>query len=427
MCLFVKDPQRLVKDYLAENGNGGVTRVLGIEKLRKEYKTHEGRRELLNQYDHFLVDARVAPMMPNLLGNAFLKAKKMPLAVRMDKDVVRAIERCLGSTSFTPRQGTSCSIRVARGDWAENEVVENVLAVVDGVIQKLRRGWSDVQSVNLKTNKSPALPIYVSLPGINGNKTTEVKSTAEQAEKIKMNTEAAEGVNELLKSTSDKNEEGEDDDGEGENEEEEGENEEEESDDEEEEGVRMGDLVEMWADDDDEDESESEEEQGDISDDGDEKKVEKLRKDEVGSDEDAVVGEDNTKKGTGARSSKAKAQESDRHHVPLRRSSRKAVLKKAETATYDEDINSSDSGNDSSEGDGQKAKEATEATPRRSARKVKPTATPKKDGDEGMQTPRRSQRKPNAKTVKTIEKASTGGSGSGRKLRSARKASSTRR
>lgn len=173
VCLFVKDPQRLVKEYLAEHGSGGVTRVMGIEKLRKRYKTHEGRRELFQMYDYFLVDNRVAPMMPRLLGSTFIASKKMPLVVNMRKDVVASIKRALSATSFCPKQGTCTSVHVARTHFSSNQIVENVLAAVDAILSKLPTAWKNIQSLNIKTNKSPALPIFLAMPSSHNKTSTE--------------------------------------------------------------------------------------------------------------------------------------------------------------------------------------------------------------------------------------------------------------
>ena len=156
--------------------------MLGVEKIRKRYKTFEARRELLQMYDHFLVDNRVAPMVPRLLGNAFLKTKRTPLTVNMQKDVVASIKRTLSSTAFTPRQGTSTSVRISKADFSEEQVYDNLVGVVDNIIKKLPNGWDAIQSLNIKTNKSPALPIYVKLPTpapvYKRQKTMEVTETA---------------------------------------------------------------------------------------------------------------------------------------------------------------------------------------------------------------------------------------------------------
>lgn len=166
VCFFVKDPESLVQDYLEDHGNGAVTKVMGVDSLRKEYGTHEGRRELLGMYDLFLVDNRVAPMMPGLLGSAFLSAKKMPLPVDMRKDIVQSIARAVTSTAFSPRQGTSTSIRIGKADFSAEQLVENVISAVDGVAKRLKDGWDGIQSINIKTASSPSLPIYLALPTV---------------------------------------------------------------------------------------------------------------------------------------------------------------------------------------------------------------------------------------------------------------------
>lgn len=160
---IVKDPQRTVKDYLQRKGNGGVTRVLGVSKVRKRYGTHEGRRELLRQFDHFLVDHRVAPLMPRLLGKAFINSKRLPRSVNMNRDVIAGIERALQSTSFTPRRGTSTSVKVGHGDMSPIQVVQNCNAAIRAVIHYIK-GWGVVQALHVKSGKSPALPIYLALP-----------------------------------------------------------------------------------------------------------------------------------------------------------------------------------------------------------------------------------------------------------------------
>lgn len=162
--MFVKDPQRAVKDYLAEHGSGGVTRVMGLSKLKKRYGTHESRRELLRSYDLFLVDDRIVPSMPKLLGNHFIRAKKMPLTVRMNRAIPGAIERAISSTSFACQEGTCTAVHIGKTAFTEQQIVENAHMALEGVSNALPRGWNDIQSVHIKTHSSMALPIYVALP-----------------------------------------------------------------------------------------------------------------------------------------------------------------------------------------------------------------------------------------------------------------------
>lgn len=193
VILFVKDPQRAVKDYFEQHGHGGVTRILGVEKLRKRYGTFEARRELMGMYDRFLVDKRVAPMMPRLLGKAFIDSKKMPLVVDLSHDATAAVRRALASTKYTPRRGTSCAIQFGTQSLTTEQLAENLETVMRGLLEKFSRGVDHglrgretIQSVSIKTDLSPALPLYVTLPSVIGG--GKPKSDTMQQEKKTENT-----------------------------------------------------------------------------------------------------------------------------------------------------------------------------------------------------------------------------------------------
>lgn len=76
ICLIVKDPQRAIKQRLEKDPIDGVVKVIGLSKLRKNYKTYEAKRNLCDGYDLFLADRGVLPMLPRLLGKTFFTKKK---------------------------------------------------------------------------------------------------------------------------------------------------------------------------------------------------------------------------------------------------------------------------------------------------------------------------------------------------------------
>lgn len=164
VCLIVKDPQRAVKDYFAAAGDsGGVTRVMGLEKLRKRYRTYEAKRELLAQYDLFLADDRVELLLPKLLGGAFFRSKKTPVSVRLSRNVVKEAKRALHSTALHFSGGGSClAVKAGHTGMTPAALAQNVVDVLRGVAAKAPRGWTNVLSVHVKTPDSVALPVYYS-------------------------------------------------------------------------------------------------------------------------------------------------------------------------------------------------------------------------------------------------------------------------
>jgi ribosome biogenesis protein UTP30 len=83
VCMFVKDPARDIKDQLAELKVPAIAKVIGISKLRKNFKQFKDKRKLMNDYDMFLADLRVYKMLPEALGKEFYQKKKYPCPLKL--------------------------------------------------------------------------------------------------------------------------------------------------------------------------------------------------------------------------------------------------------------------------------------------------------------------------------------------------------
>lgn len=162
VCLITKDPQREYKDLLDKHDIKFITRVVGVEKLKGKFKPFEPRRQLRNEHDLFLVDDRVLPLMPKLLGKMFFDAKKQPIPVNvLRKDLKAELGRAISSTYFHPSTGTSNSVRIATcGVSTPKQVVDNILAALPAAVGLIPGGWDNVLSVGIKTNTSILLPVW---------------------------------------------------------------------------------------------------------------------------------------------------------------------------------------------------------------------------------------------------------------------------
>lgn len=163
ICLITKDPQREYKDRLADVGLRA--KVIGISKLKKKHKEYEAKRQLMGDYDIFLADARVLPMLPPLLGKGFFQKRKLPAPMDLTKKDLRGeIERIVCGTLFRHTKGTSNSIQVGTTAQSQLQLVDNIVASVEQAIKRVPGKWNNVQSLSLRTTNSIALPFYNSLP-----------------------------------------------------------------------------------------------------------------------------------------------------------------------------------------------------------------------------------------------------------------------
>ncbi|GHP05250.1 hypothetical protein PPROV_000400200 [Pycnococcus provasolii] len=165
----------------AMEASAGITKVLGISKLRAKYKPYEAKRQLLNEYDVFLADDRILPLLPKLLGKHFFKRKKQPMPVNLVKqesknapkrhsrsqegapfreDWSKAVREVVEGTSVVLRAGSCVSVRAADAvNHTPKQASENILAVIESVLPHVG-GFENLQGVFVKVAESVALPVY---------------------------------------------------------------------------------------------------------------------------------------------------------------------------------------------------------------------------------------------------------------------------
>ncbi|KAL8727290.1 MAG: hypothetical protein Q9181_005765 [Wetmoreana brouardii] len=197
ICLITSDPQRQVKDTVAHPSfptslAPRITKVIGISKLKARYKSFESRRQLLNEHDIFLADARIITMLPKGLGKTFYKSPKKPVPVNLEpykqKDasgkriirpktnpaeglmkpiapplqVAREIEKTIDCALVHLSPSNNTSVRIGLSSFTAQQVAENVAAVVAGLTEKfIPKGWRNVRAVHIKGPNTMALPIWL--------------------------------------------------------------------------------------------------------------------------------------------------------------------------------------------------------------------------------------------------------------------------
>lgn len=181
------DPQRQFKDVIADSAfpaelRKRITRVIGLSKLRAKFKSFESRRQLAREHDIFLADDRIIPSLPQTLGKVFYKGgvkrpvpvsisgpkkqnvnvkegqKKMATPQSMADEITRALSSALVHLS----PSTSTAVRAAKANWDEAAVVENIEAIVNGMVERfVPRGWKNIKSLHIKGPNTTGLPLWL--------------------------------------------------------------------------------------------------------------------------------------------------------------------------------------------------------------------------------------------------------------------------
>ena len=170
LCLIVDDrPNSNLNSQAAKtkvkSENIPVSKVLSLSKLKSNFRPFEAKRKLCDSYDFFLADKRIVPLLPKLLGKHFFKKRRIPVAVDLGhKNWKEQIERACGSALLYLRTGTCSVVRVGRLSMEKEEIVENVVAAIDGIVELLPKKLAGVRSLHLKLLESLALPVYQAVP-----------------------------------------------------------------------------------------------------------------------------------------------------------------------------------------------------------------------------------------------------------------------
>lgn len=165
ICFLAKDPQKQYKEILIRtNPVPGITKVIGLEKLKKNYKDLESKRALADAFDLFLCDSKIVEMMPKILGSVFYKKKlKAPIPVRMHwQDPAPPLQNAIDGTTLRVPSGPCVGVRFGKCSMEEDQLVANAGAVISFVTKYL--AWNPVQSISVQATDAPALPIWRRAP-----------------------------------------------------------------------------------------------------------------------------------------------------------------------------------------------------------------------------------------------------------------------
>ncbi|KAE9621549.1 putative ribosomal protein L1 [Lupinus albus] len=144
-----------------------ISEVLKLSKLASDYRAFDAKRKLCDSYDMFFADKRIVPLLARLLGKHFLKKKKVPLPLDLQKkNWKEQVEKACSSGLLTLRSGTCSVVRVAKLSMERDEIVENVVAAIGGVVEIIPKKWENVRSFHVKLLESLALPVYQAVPDI---------------------------------------------------------------------------------------------------------------------------------------------------------------------------------------------------------------------------------------------------------------------
>lgn len=146
-----------------------ISEVIPLRMLKVEYRDYEAKRHLANRFDVVLCDDTVMRFVPQFLGKNFYRKKIVPVQVNLKtEDLYNELTRALSVSLLTfSSAGNSGIMKVGRLSHTDEEIVENILAVVKKLARSIPGGWKNIMNLNLKLALSLSVPIYVKIGSLN--------------------------------------------------------------------------------------------------------------------------------------------------------------------------------------------------------------------------------------------------------------------
>ncbi|GAN10505.1 ribosomal L1 domain-containing protein 1-like [Mucor ambiguus] len=174
ICYFTKDDEKVVE---GKTQNTAIKKVIGLNALKTVYKSYESKRKLATSYNLYVVDDRVAPLIPGLLGKSFQAKNRMPIKMKHSGNMKTNVDNILHSTNVKLHNGLKTRVVIGNFGMSEKDVLKNYEAAVPEIVKTAAHGWDQVEMLGVKCEGLPYLPTYTSLPKADTKTTAEKKET----------------------------------------------------------------------------------------------------------------------------------------------------------------------------------------------------------------------------------------------------------
>ena len=137
----------------------GASLVVERAALESLVGDKKKQKDLAKNYDLFIAEAPLMPLVGRSLGASLGPRGKMPTPVPPNADIKEQIERHRKLVFVRMRGQPVLQCRVGNEDMADKEIAENVQAIVRRIERKLKRGIKNVKSIYLKTSMGSAVKV----------------------------------------------------------------------------------------------------------------------------------------------------------------------------------------------------------------------------------------------------------------------------
>lgn len=133
--------------------------VIGREELEALAGRKKETRKIANEYDFFLAEAPLMPLVGKVFGAALGPRGKMPIPVPPTADIESLLDKYRKTVVIRMRNQPVIQCRVGTENMSDEELVENIQAILKVVEGKMKRGTKNIKSIHVKTTMGAPVKI----------------------------------------------------------------------------------------------------------------------------------------------------------------------------------------------------------------------------------------------------------------------------
>ncbi len=148
-------------DELALAAKEHADMVITKEELEELAKDKRKAKKIANDIDFFIAQAELMPLIGRFLGPVLGPRGKMPKPVPPNAPIAAIVERLRKTVRLRTKDKPVIHVPVGSEDMSDEDIAQNIEAVLTHLERKLEKGLGNIKSVYLKTTMGPSVKVEV--------------------------------------------------------------------------------------------------------------------------------------------------------------------------------------------------------------------------------------------------------------------------
>lgn len=144
-------------DITTQAKEAGADIIIGPEEIERLGGAPREARQVACDYDFFLAETAVMPLVGRWLGPRLGPRGKMPMPIPPGQDIRPIVERLRGSIRIRTKDKLTFSAKIGTTEMTPDQIAENINTVLKRVEADLEQGSQNLRSVFVKTTMGPAV------------------------------------------------------------------------------------------------------------------------------------------------------------------------------------------------------------------------------------------------------------------------------